>query len=178
MKEGIRTKVSETTLKGVLQIERYRSDDHRGFYAEIYNKEHYEQLGIKVEWLEDDFSFSKKGVLRGLHGDTNTWKLVSCPFGQLYLVVLNYDSASAEFGKWKSFILTPANRRQILIPPRFANGHLIWSDWAMFHYKQSAYYSGAENQFVVAWDDPRFNIQWPLEPGQTPITSERDRGVR
>lgn len=170
----MKPRVSETSLKGVLKIERYRSDDNRGFYAEIYNERDYNESGIFVYFVEDDFSFSKKWVLRGLHGDDKTWKLVSCPFGKLCLVVLNYDEQSEEFGKWESFILTPENRLQILIPPLFANGHLILSDWAMFHYKQSAYYDGPENQFVVHWDDPRFKIQWPFPDGFKPILSERD----
>lgn len=170
-----RTRVEDTRLKGVLKITRYRSDDHRGFYAEIYIKETYQRLGITIDPTKEIVhSFSRKRTLRGLHGDDKTWKLVTCLFGELYLVVLNYDKNSDQFGQWDSFTLTPENRLQILIPPRFANGHLIMSDWAMFHYCQSETYTGANHQFVVSWKDPRFNIQWPLKPGEEPIQSHRD----
>ena len=167
-------KVYGTTLPGVKKIERLLSPDHRGFYAEIYNKEAYLQNGMTIEFVEDDFSFSRKDVLRGLHGDSKTWKLVSCPFGKIYLVVINNDQASEYFGKWEAFILTPENCLQILIPPLYGNGHLVLSDWAMFHYKQSEYYHGQQEQFVIPWNDPRFNIPWPVK---NPILSERDGGL-
>lgn len=163
--------VRSTGLPGVKLIERYLSEDHRGFYAEIYNKQAYFDRGITVEFVEQDFSFSKRNVLRGLHGDAKTWKLISCPFGELLLVVLNYDTDSPHFGKWESFVLTPANRLQVLIPPMYANGHLILSDWGMFHYNQSEYYTDGKNQFTVKWNDPRFNIKWPVK---NPILSKRD----
>lgn len=166
-------KVHETTLPGVRKIERSLSRDHRGFYAEIYSREVYFQNGITIEFVEDDFSFSRKNVLRGLHGDSKTWKLVSCPFGEIYLVVVNNDPASAYFRKWEAFTLTPENRLQILIPPLYGNGHLVLSDWAMFHYKQSEYYHGAQDQFVIKWDDPMLAIDWPVV---IPILSPRDGG--
>lgn len=165
--------VEKTTLPGVLKIKRELSCDHRGFYAEIYVKKLYQEKGINIEFVEQDFSFSKKDVLRGLHGDTKTWKLISCLYGELYLVVVNYDKNSENFGKWEGFTLNPENRLQILIPPLHINGHLILSDWGLFHYNQSEYYSGAENQFSLRWNDPRFNIKWPIN---NPIFSKRDGG--
>lgn len=163
--------VQKTTLPGVLKIKRYRFADHRGVYGEIYKKQEYFDAGIKVDFVEQDFSFSRKNVLRGLHGDPKTWKLVSCPYGEFYLVVLNYDEQSPFFGKWEAFTLTPENCLQILIPPQHANGHLVLSDWAMFHYNQSEYYTDGRNQFAVKWNDPRFNIPWPIK---NPILSQRD----
>ena len=74
--------VRSTSLPGVKLIERYLAEDHRGFYAEIYNRRLYFDKGITVEFVEQDFSFSKRNVLRGLHGDDKTWKLISCPFGK------------------------------------------------------------------------------------------------
>lgn len=164
-------KVSKTNLPGVLKIKRYAHEDSRGIYGEIYRKKEYFKAGITVDFVEQDFSFSRQGVLRGLHGDAKTWKLISCPYGELYIVVLNYDKTSSFFGKWQSFLLTPQNRLQILIPPRHANGHLVISDWAMFHYNQSEYYTDGKNQFTVKWNDPRFTIIWPTN---NPILSERD----
>lgn len=163
--------VSETSLPGVLKIERYAFEDFRGKYGEIYARDAYHELGINIDFVEQDFSMSKKNVLRGLHGDDKTWKLISCLYGSFYLVVMNYDQKSKYFGKWESFVLNPENRLQILIPPRHANGHLILSDWAIFHYNQSEYYTDGKNQFTVKWNDPRFNIQWPIN---NPILSKRD----
>lgn len=164
-------KVLPTTLPRVLKIERYAFNDHRGIYSEIYKRQEYFDAGITVEFIEQNFSFSRRDVLRGLHGDSKTWKLVSCLYGELYLVVLNYDEVSSSFGRWESFVLTPQNRLQVLIPPKHANGHLILSGWAMFHYNQSEYYIDRNNQFTVKWNDPRFNIHWPID---NPILSKRD----
>ena len=164
-------KVYQTSLPGVLKIERFAFEDNRGIYGEIYKKQEYFDAGIVVEFIEQDFSCSHKNVLRGMHGDPKTWKLISCPYGELYLAVLNYDSDSSHFGKSEGFILTPKNRLQILIPPMHANGHLILSDWAIFHYNQSEYYTDGKNQFTVKWNDPRFNVQWPIT---NPELSKRD----
>lgn len=168
-------KVSKTSLPNVLLIERYSAKDPRGFYAEVYNKKLYFENGIKINFLADDFSCSKYNVLRGLHGDTKTWKLISCPFGKLFLAVVNYDPKSPHYCKSETFVLTPENRLQVLIPPLHVNGHYIMNrKGAIFQYKQSAYYTGAKNQFSERWNDPRFKIKWPFKG--TPILSERDKG--
>ena len=165
--------VSKTSLPGVLKIKRFMSEDHRGIYAEIYQKQKYFEAGITVDFVEQNFSCSRKNVLRGMHGDSNTWKLISCLYGKLYLAVLNYDADSLAYGRWEIFVLTLENSLQILIPPRYANGHLVLSEEAVFHYNQSEYYTDGKNQFTVMWDDPRFNIPWPIT---NPILSKRDGG--
>jgi dTDP-4-dehydrorhamnose 3,5-epimerase len=109
-------------------------------------------------------------VLRGIHGDGVTWKLISCLHGKFYLVVLNFDRESRQFGQWEGFVLSDRNRLQVLVPPKFGNGHLVLSEAAIFHYKQSAYYN-REGQFTCRWDDPRFNIWWPTKQ---PLISQRD----
>lgn len=164
-------KVSETSLRGVLKIERYSFDDFRGRYGEIYTERDYKNHGINIDFVEQDFSVSKKNVLRGLHGDDRTWKLISCLQGAFHLVVLNFDRESNQFGQWTSFNLSRENMLQVLVPPKFGNGHLILTDEAMLHYNQSHYYQGSENQFTVPWNDPMFNIQWPIN---NPILSRRD----
>ena len=170
-------KVLATSLPGVLKIDRgapFR--DHRGTYETIYKKEEYRKNGIGVNFVEQDSSFSKIGVLRGLHGDEKTYKLVCCLFGSFYLVVVNYDNSSDFFGKWETFEVSAENGVQILIPPKHLNGHLILSnEGAIFHYNQSEYYSGASNQWSVAWNDPRFKIPWPIA---SPTLSERDMGLK
>lgn len=165
--------VYETTLSGVKKIQRkIPAVDHRGIYAEIYNKREYFDAGIEVNFVEEVFSFSRINALRGLHGDKRTYKMVCCTYGELLLAVVNYDETSEHFGRWETFTLTPENALQILIPPGHINGHLILSDWGQFHYNQSEYYQGAENQWSVGWNDPRFNISWPIAD---PILSDRDR---
>jgi dTDP-4-dehydrorhamnose 3,5-epimerase len=166
--------VTKTKLEGVLLITPPSIfEDFRGTYVETYNQELYHQAGITVPFLQDDISVSTRHVLRGLHGDATTWKLVSCLHGKFYLVVLNHDKASPQFGQWESFTLSDTNRLQVLIPPKFGNGHVVLSESAIFHYKQNTYYDRA-GQFTVAWNDPQFKIWWPV---RHPIVSQRDAGV-
>ena len=106
----------------------------------------------------------------GIHGDAETWKLISCLYGQFYLVVVNCDKESANFGKWQSFILSDQNRKQVLVPPKHGNGHLILTDTAIFHYKQNTYYNPA-GQFTYRWNDEKLGIWWPVK---NPIVSMRD----
>ena len=164
--------VSSTELKGVLLIKLDVFEDFRGEYVETYNEALYRENGIDVKFVQDDISVSSRNVLRGIHGDRETWKLISCLYGKFYLVVVNGDSKSSDFGKWQSFVLSDKNRIQVLVPPNYGNGHLVLSDTAIFHYKQSTYYDRSK-QFTYRWDDPRFNIWWPIK---TPILSKRDEG--
>ena len=141
-------RIERTKLNRVLLIQPDSFEDHRGEYVETYNK----------------------NVLRGIHGDTETWKLISCPHGKFYLVVVNCDETSNSFGEWESFVLSDKNKKQVLIPPMFGNGHLILSDVAVFCYKQSTYYDPSK-QFSYCWNDSKFNIWWPIK---NPILSRRD----
>jgi len=93
-------------------------------------------------------------------------------YGRFYLVVVNCDTESKDFGKWQSFVLSDKNRLQVLVPPKHGNAHLVLSDMSIFHYKQSTYYDPAK-QFAYKWDDPQLNIWWPIKD---PILSQRDRG--
>lgn len=167
-------KVKQTELEGVLAIEPPTMfEDFRGEYVETYNEKVYHDAGIDVRFVQDDFSASSRHVLRGIHGDTETWKLVSCLHGRFYLVIVNCDEASKSFGRWQSFTLSDKNRLQVLAPPKHGVAHLIMSDKAIFHYKQSTYYDRA-TQFSYRWDDPRFGIFWPVK---NPVLSERDAGA-
>jgi dTDP-4-dehydrorhamnose 3,5-epimerase len=166
--------VSKTDLGGVLLIKPPTVfEDFRGTYVELYNEELYANAGITMKFIQDDISVSSRNVLRGIHGDQRTWKLISCLHGKFYLVVVNWDNRSPQFGKWDSFVLSDRNRLQVLIPPKFGNGHLVLSKVAIFHYKQSTYYDRA-GQFTVAWNDPRLNIWWPVKH---PIVSRRDESA-
>lgn len=164
--------VEQTTLPGVLLIKPHIFEDFRGAYVETYNEVEYSDHGIRQKFVQDDISTSTRGVLRGLHGDAKTWKLISCMLGRLYFVVANCDETSADFGKWQSFILTGNNHYQVLVPPKYGNGHLVLSETAIFHYKQSTYYD-PQSQFSYRFNDPRLNIWWPIK---SPLLSQRDEG--
>ena len=131
--------VSKTKLDKVLLLKPEVFEDHRGTYTELYNEKELQKKGIDLKFVQDDISASSKDVLRGLHGDSVTWKLVTCVYGKFYLVVLNCENGSPEFHQWESFTLSDRNRWQVLIPPSFAVGHLVLSERAVFYYKQSTY---------------------------------------
>ena len=163
-------KIEKTNLTNVLRITPDKFKDHRGYYIETYNKNNYKKNGIAINFIQDDISVSFKNVLRGIHGDQESWKLISCLEGEFLLVVVNYDENSPQFKKWESFTLTENNTIQILVPPKFGNGHLVLTDRAIFHYKQSTYYN-PNGQFTIRWNDPEYNITWPIS---IPILSKRD----
>ncbi|QJB55735.1 dTDP-4-dehydrorhamnose 3,5-epimerase family protein [Pseudodesulfovibrio sp. zrk46] len=162
--------IKETQLEGVLEITPFVFEDFRGNYVETYNEKMYRDAGIDVTFIQDDISTSTKHVLRGIHGDQSTWKLVSCLLGKFYLVVVDCREDEPTFGKWQAFNMSDTTYKQILIPPRFGNAHLIMSDKAIFHYKQSTYYN-PDGQFTYKHNHPEFDIFWPVE---NPILSKRD----
>src|SRR3954468_14698271 len=113
--------VDKTGLDGVLVIRPEVFEDFRGQYVETYNEAEYARAGIAVKFVQDDISVSARHVLRGIHGDAETWKLVSCHYGKFYLVVVNCEKGSKFFGKWQAFTLSEVNRHQMLIPPHHGN---------------------------------------------------------
>ncbi len=147
-------------------------EDFRGQYIETYNRRLYCAAGINMDFVQDDVSISRRNVLRGIHGDNKTWKLISCLQGSFYMVVINNDPSSPQYRKWTSFTLSESNRLQVLVPPKFGNGHLVMSDQAIFHYKQTSEYDRSE-QFTLIWNDPSLGIWWPVK---NPVLSERDQG--
>tara|TARA_B100001123_G_scaffold444473_1_gene593422 strand:- start:1018 stop:1494 length:477 start_codon:yes stop_codon:yes gene_type:complete len=157
----------------VLKFKKFKKKafiDHRGYYWTSWKKGEIKNL----KFNHDKFSLSKKNVLRGLHGDNKTWKLVSCVFGKLFLVVVDCRKKSKHYLQTKSWILSHKNGIQILIPPNFANGHLTLSTECVFHYKlsYSGSYSDVAKQFSLKWNDPRLKIKWPIKK---PILSKRDQ---
>jgi len=162
--------VRKTNLKDVLLIKLDAFEDHRGWYLEIYNKKIFHENGIDVKFVQDDISVSHKHVLRGIHGDSETWNLISCLYGKFYLVVVNNNPEAKDYLAWQSFVLSEHNRNQVLVPPNYGNGHLVLSDVAIFHYKQNTYYN-PKGQFTILWNDPKCKIWWPVK---NPILSKRD----
>ena len=118
----------------------------------------------------DSVSTSRKHVLRGVHGDAKTYKLISCLYGTIYLLVVDNRASSPNYKKWTSFTLSDNNKLQVLVPPGFGNAHLVMSHTAVFHYKWSEYYNRAA-QFTIKWNDPEYEFWWPIKH---PILSERD----
>lgn len=164
-------KVEKTTLDGVLRIHPpTQFEDFRGDYVETYNEELYQKAGITDKFVQDDYATSSRHVLRGIHGDAKTVKLISCLHGTLYVVVVNNDSESPQYRKWESFTLSDRNRLQLYVPARFGNAYLVMSDVAVFHYKQNTYYD-RPGQFTIKWNDPAYGIWWPVKD---PIVSKRD----
>jgi len=176
-------KIRKTKLEGILVFELEPYEDFRGEYVELFNEDLYikeikkslkgtvyENSVKKLKFVEDDISTGTKGVLKGIHGDDKTWKLISCLFGKFYLVVVNNNPKSKDYGRWDSFTLSDKNRLQMLIPPLYGNGHLVLSEYDIYHYKQSSYYDPVR-QFTIKWNDPKYNIWWPIK---NPILSKRD----
>jgi dTDP-4-dehydrorhamnose 3,5-epimerase len=154
--------------------------EYRGMITTTYHSDFYDKLlpandrndGLKFN--HDRYSKSKQNVLRGLHYDDKTWKLISCPHGKLYLVVLDLRTKQPNYGKWESFIIGPETGTQVLIPPMFANGHYVMEDNSIFQYKLAypGEYYDDDKQGTVFWNDKRFNIDWPTD---NPILSKRDK---
>ncbi len=164
--------VRKTKLPGVrLILPPTIHEDFRGHYVETWNRRLYAEAGIDQEFVQDDISVSSRHVLRGIHGDCETWKLISCLHGTFYLVVVDWDEESPARGRWESFVLSDRNRLQVLVPPKFGNGHLVLSETAIFHYKQTTYYDRV-GQFTLLWNDPKLAIWWPM---RDPLVSRRDQ---
>ena len=151
----------------------YRGEIWTTYHTELHpvmKYIHYDKSEISIHGR---FSKSYKGVLRGLHYDDKTWKLVQALVGDIFLVVLDVRENSSTYGDWNSYLLTEKTRDQVLVPPGFANGHYALTD-CVFHY--NLFYKGEfveENkQGVIKWNDPEFQIEWPTD---TPILQKRDR---
>ena len=148
--------------------------DNRGNIFTSYNSDFYNDfLPKQLNFKHDKFALSNFNVLRGLHGDNKTWKLVSCVFGEIYQVVVDMRPKSLTYMKWDAFILKADEYRQVLIPPNFVNGYYVKSEKAMFHYKLAyeGNYIDAEEQYTIAWNDDKININWPCT---SPILQSRD----
>ena len=165
-------KIFKTNLQGVLKIKLKPFKDLRGYYLEIFNKNLFKRTKKKINFIQDDISVSKKNVLRGIHGDYKTWKLVSCLSGELFFLVVNNIKRHKQYQKSQMFKLSESNNLEILVPPGFGNGHYVTSKKAIFHYKQSTLYDRS-SQFTINWKDPKYRYKWPKN--LKPITSKRDK---
>lgn len=154
---------------------------YREYRGEIFTTFHSEKHPVlkSVRYDLNDINFhgkfskSHKGVLRGLHYDNKSWKLIQAIVGEIYLVVLDVRESSPTNGKWESYLLSDKTRDQVLVPPGFANGHYAVTD-SMFYYNYfyQGEYVDEHKQGVIKWNDSKFNIEWPTDK---PILQKRDR---
>lgn len=156
--------VSQTNLPGVLHIQPKIWGDDRGYFFESYARARYEAAGIPGEFVQDNVSFSRRGVLRGLHiqNPQSQGKLVSVLMGSVFDVAVDVRRGSPHFGKWVGITLSAEKKNQLWVPPGFAHGFLVTSETALFAYKCTEYYA-PENEFSIAWNDPDIGIEWPLD---------------
>jgi dTDP-4-dehydrorhamnose 3,5-epimerase len=140
--------------------------DFRGYYVESFNKKKH-----IINFVQDDFSSSKKNVLRGFHGDAGTWKLFSCIYGKVQFAFINYNPKSKNFKKNITITLSEKDNIQILVPPKFGTAHLVLSNRAIIHYKQSSYYNQFK-QFTINFRSKALSFKWKAVKI---ITSKRDK---
>jgi len=164
--------VKETKLPGVIVLEPDVFSDERGHFLETWNRTRYENAGIPGHFVQDNISFSKKGVLRGLHFQypQSQGKLIQVLSGQVVDVAVDIRVGSPTFGQWISEVVSDANHKQIYIPPGFAHGYCATSKTAVFSYKCTDFYNPASENGII-WNDPDLNIDWPTKK---PILSIKD----
>jgi dTDP-4-dehydrorhamnose 3,5-epimerase len=162
----------ETRLEGPVLIEPVAHGDARGFFAETYRRNVLAEFGVHDEFVQDNHSRSRQGVLRGMHFQPGQAKLVRCARGAIVDVVVDIRPGSAAFGRWEAFPLDDETHHQLYVPDGFAHGFVVTSEVADVVYKVSTYYDPAvESGF--RYDDPEVGIDWPA--GLDLQVSERDR---
>jgi len=144
--------------------------DFRGDLWTIWKKDDFD---FDLSFNHDKVSTSRKNVLRGIHGDTKSHKLITCLYGEIYFVTVDNRPDSETYKQWDWEILSDKNRKQVLLKPGIGNGFYVLSDLCVFHYKwcYRGDYPDVEQQFTIKWNDPEINIFWP---SQTPILQKRD----
>ena len=169
-------KATPLAIPDVILLEPKVFGDQRGFFYESYNEQVFRQVtGLDVWFVQDNHSRSMKNVLRGLHYQLPPkaqGKLVRVVVGEVFDVAVDLRKGSSTFGRWVGEILSAENRRQLWIPPEFAHGFLVLSDYAEFLYKTTEYYA-PESERCIIWNDPDLAITWPL--AGEPVMSEKDQ---
>ncbi len=169
----------QTSLKDLMMIETKIHVDHRGNNIEGYNKDLFQQSGINKEFVQENQSLSKKGVLRGLHFQRNNpqGKLVRVLLGEVYDVAVDLRKESPTYGKWEGVFLSEENRRMLYIPEGFAHGFLSLTEVTLFAYKCTDY-RFPEDEDGIMYNDPSLGIQWPTEKVDSIILSDRDKKLK
>jgi len=165
--------IVQTSLQDCVIIEPEVFGDERGFFLETFHTSRYADLaGISLPFVQDNYSRSAKGVLRGLHFQKTKpqGKLISVVRGEVYDVAVDIRKGSSAFGQWVGVILSEENKKQLWVPPGFAHGFVVLSEIADFEYKCTDYYDPSDEGSIL-WNDPDLAIVWPVE---NPILSDKD----
>lgn len=155
-------------------IEYFEPDVYTDFRGDLWTLWKKDESQFDLPYNHDKVSTSRKNVLRGIHGDYKSHKLITCLYGEIYFVTVDYRPESPTFLQWDWEILSDRNRKQVLLSPGIGNGFVVLSETSVFHYKwfYEGNYPDVKDQFTVKWDDPRFEIVWPIN---NPILQLRDR---
>ncbi len=164
-----------TAIPDVLLIEPQVFGDHRGFFMETWRSDEFAGAGIDLPFVQDNHSSSSKDILRGLHYQIKhpQGKLVRVISGEVFDVAVDIRKNSPTFGKWVGELLSADNKRMLWVPPGFAHGFYVTSDYAEFVYKCTDLYA-PEHERCILWNDPDLAIKWPLSHGEPPVLSAKD----
>ncbi len=164
-----------TQLPGVVLIEPSIFGDERGFFLETYQERLFAQAGLPTRYVQDNHSGSRQGILRGLHYQIQQpqGKLVRVIAGEVYDVAVDLRRSSPAFGHWTSACLSASNKSMLWVPPGFAHGFYVLSEWAEVVYKATDFYA-PQYERTLAWNDPQLRIPWPLIEGKLPTLSVKD----
>lgn len=164
----------KTEIEGVYILEPKVFGDNRGYFMETYNENEFKRLGLNYNFVQDNQSRSKKGVLRGLHFQKTypQAKLVRVLEGEVFDVAVDLRKDSPTYGKWVGVILSEENKRQFMIPRGFAHGFVVLSETATFTYKCDEFYH-PEDEGGIMWNDKDVGIIWPMD--YEPLLSEKDK---
>lgn len=163
-------------IEGLYTIEPEVFSDERGCNLESYNLKDFKDAGLDMEFVQENLSMSKKGVLRGLHFQKTyqQGKLVRVTSGEVFDVAVDIREGSKTYGKWFGVVLSAEKKNMLYVPEGFAHGFLVLTETAEFVYKLTDYYH-PEDESGILWNDPTIGIDWPIPEGMKIITSERDR---
>ncbi len=168
-------KVETTPLRDLLLLHPRVFGDERGFFLESWNARVFADLGLDLDFVQDNHSRSGRGILRGLHYQTRQTqgKLVRVVAGAVFDVAVDLRRGSPSFGQWFGAELSAANHTMMWVPPGFAHGFYVTSEVADFQYKCTAYYDPG-SEITLAWDDPTVGVNWPIPAGESPRLSDKD----
>lgn len=168
--------IVNTCINGLFIIEPEIFIDNRGHFYESYNENEFKKYGIDKKFVQDNVSFSIKGVLRGLHFQNSRpqGKLTRVIVGEVYDVVVDLRIDSHTFGKWYGIILSGKNKKMLYIPEGFAHGFYVLSDYAIFEYKCTDFYTPTDQGGII-WNDSFLEIDWPISGSQEIILSQQDK---
>jgi dTDP-4-dehydrorhamnose 3,5-epimerase len=166
---------TSTTIPDVILIAPKVFGDERGFFMETYRADRYAEFGISTNFVQDNHSGSQRGTLRGLHYQIRQTqgKLLRVVAGEIFDVAVDIRRSSPTFGHWIGEVLSAENKRQLWVPPGFAHGFYVLSEWAELTYKTTDYYA-PEWERSILWNDPEIGIKWPIPIDTEPLLSSRD----